>query len=407
MIKAMSVLRRTYHDGAIHFQKDSDEKTDGILTVSKENLKRLKYPEWAPTWDPKDDHAFQNPKPFKHVDRGFAGDAAFKSLRDVEGVKFRQISPKLGLEVEGIQLSSLTDQQKNDIALLVEEKGVVAFKKQDFKNQSFEEIKNWGRYFGPLHVHPTSGAPLNHPEFHMTFRRGSKKEQEKFFADRLNNVSWHSDVTYENQPPGITLFAMLQSGECGGDTQFLDMFEIYDRLSPLMKEKLDGLKAVHTSKEQASAAKQEGGIERKDVIDSIHPVVRYHPVLKRKSLFVHRGFTRKILGLKTEESDNLLLFLFNHTAACLDAHVRMQYEEDTVVVWDNRRTLHTRTMDWDSEDIRHAFRVTSIGERPVGSQEEFESWTPELEEANIKLTDHYINLSAEEYFNEVIAKERK
>lgn len=399
----MSVLRRTYNDGAIHFQKDSDEKTDGILTISKENLKKLKYPEWAPTWDPKDDHQFKNPKPFKHIDRGLFGDASFESLK-VDGVKFKKTSPKLGLEVEGIQLSSLNNKQKDDLALLVEKHGVVSFKKQDFKNQSFEEIKNWGKYFGPLHVHPTSGAPLNEPEFHMTFRRGSKQEQVKFFQDKLNNISWHSDVSYENQPPAITLFAMLQSGESGGDTQFIDMIEVYDRLSPLFKDKIDDLKAVHTSKEQASAARAEGGIERKEVIDSIHPVARYHPVLKKKSLFVHRGFTRKILGLKSEESDNLLLFLFNHTVSCLDAHVRFQWEEDTVVIWDNRRVLHTRTMDWDSDVIRHAFRLTTVGEIPISNQEEYENWTPELEEHNISLTDYYNSLSAEEYYNKVISK---
>lgn len=400
----MSILYRTYRDSSIHPQKGVDEKTNGILTVSQNDQKQLKHPDWAPTWDPKDDHAFENPKPFKHVDRGFFGDPTFESLRSVEGVSFRNVSPKLGLEVDGIQLSSLSDKQKDDLALLVEQRGVVAFKNQDFKHQSFEDIKKWGSYFGPLHVHPTSGAPLNQPEFHLTFRRGSKEEYNQFFDDRLNNVGWHTDVSYENQPPGITLFAMLQTGESGGDTQFLDTIEIYDRLSQLLKDKLDGLEVIHTSKDQATAARQEGGIERKVPIDSIHPLVRYHPVLKKKSLFAHRGFARRILGLKVEESDNLLLFLFKHINSCLDAHVRLSWDENTVVIWDNRRVLHTRTLDWDSEDIRHAFRLTTLAERPVGSEPEYESWTPELEEEKLRLIDHYINLSPQEYYDEVLSK---
>lgn len=400
----MSLLYRKYRDSSIHPQKGVDEKTNGVLTVSKDDQEHLKFPKWAPAWDSKDNHGFQNPRPFKFIDRGFYGDPSFESLRSIEGVVFKKISPNLGLEVNGIQLSSLSDKQKDDLALLVEQRGVVAFRNQDFKHQSFEEIKEWGSYFGPLHVHPTSGAPLDQPEFHLTFRRGSKKEHERFFNDRLNNVGWHTDVSYENQPPGITLFAMLQTGESGGDTQFIDTIEVYNRLSPLLKDKLDGLEVIHTSKDQAAAAREEGGIERKEPIDSIHPLVRYHPVLKKKSIFAHRGFSRRILGLKPEESDNLLLFLFKHTNSCLDAHVRLSWDENTVVIWDNRRVLHTRTLDWDSEDIRHAFRLTTLAERPVGSQKEYDNWSPELEEENLKVVDHYIKLTPQEYFDEVLSK---
>lgn len=399
----MATLGTVNYDEQIHFHDDSDQTTNGISTVSKDNLKRLQFPEWAPTWDKTHDHKFEHIKPFKHQDRGLFGDPNFQSLRDVPGVSFSYVSPKLGLEIDGLQLSKLSNKQKDDLALLIEKHGVIAFKNQNFKHQPFDEIKDWGRYFGPLHVHPTSGAPLNHPEFHLTFRRGGKDEQKKHFADKLHNIAWHSDVTYETQPPGITAFAMLQTGESGGDTQFLDMFEAYDRLSPLLRDKLDGLKVLHTSKNQAFFAKQTGGIERKSAIDSIHPLVRYHPVLKRKGLFINKSFSRKILGLKTEESDNLLLFLLNHIESCLDAHVRLNWNENTVVVWDNRRVLHTATTDWDSDEIRHAFRVTSIAERPVGSEEELNAWTPERELENISLTDYYLGLSAADYYDKFIA----
>ena len=399
----MTTLGNINYDEAIHFHNDSDSKSNtGILTVSKDNLSKTEFPEWAPTWDIKHDHAFKDIEPFKHIDRGFAGDPEFKSLKNIDGASFKKVSPKLGLAIDGIQLSKLNDQQKNDLALLVAQYGVIAFRNQDFKHQSFDEIKDWGKYFGPLHVHPTSGAPLNHPEFHLVYRRGSEEEQKKHFKDKLHNIAWHSDVSYENQPPAFTLFSMLQTGESGGDTQFLDMFEVYDRLSPLMKDKIDDLQVLHTSKDQAYFAKLSGGIERKDPSNSIHPLVRYHPVLKRKCLFISKSFSRKILGLKTEESDDLLIFLLNHIESCLDAHVRLNWDENTVVVWDNRRVLHTATTDWDSSDIRHAFRVTTIGERPIRNQQEYENWTPEQEKERIRLTDYLSNLSAADYYEKVI-----
>lgn len=400
----MVLFKPTGYGGSIHFQKESDEKSQNVLTISKDNLEKLDHPEWAPTWDPRDDHAFEHIAPFKHVDRGFFGDPTFKHWKDNKNITLREVSPNFGLEVDGIQLSNLTDKQKDDLALLVEKRGVIAFKNQDFKYQSFEEIKAWGKYFGPLHIHPTSGAPLNQPEFHMTFRRGSKEEQQKYFHDRLNNILWHSDITYDNQLPGITLFAMLQTGVSGGDTQFLDMFEIYDRLSPLMKDKLEGLMVLHSSRGQADSAIKSGSIQRKDVIDSIHPLIRYHPVLKRKFLFLNRVFATRILGLKTEESNDLMLFLIKHIESCLDAHVRFNWDANTVVVWDNRRVLHTATNDWESDDIRHAFRVTTLAERPVGSEEEYNNWTPEKEIENINLTKYVTGLNATEYYERFIEK---
>ena len=122
--------------------------------------------------------------------------------------------------------------------------------------------------------------------------------------------------------------------------------------------------------------------------------------LQQKSLYINNLFSKRILGLKTEESENLMAFLNKHSSSCLDAHVRFQWDENTVVLWDNRRVLHTATADWNTTDIRHAFRVTTMAERPVETEEEYENWSPEQEEENIKLTEHYLSLSPAEYYKE-------
>lgn len=391
----MSILAREYTGLGIHFNKEEDSVKDGILTVSQEEYDRLKYPQFAPSWDPRQSLKFKNPEPFVYEDRGLYADPTFSSLL-TENVKVKPITPKLGLEVKGIQLSQLSPQQKDDLALLVEQRGVVAFRDQDFKDLSFDKLKNWGEYYGPLHVHPTSGAPIGQPEFHIVYRRGNKDEQKHLFARHTNLIGWHSDVSYENQPPGITVLCMLQTGS-GGDTQFVDAIEAYDRLSDTMKKFLDGLQAVHTSKEQINDAIAGGGIARKLGIDSIHPIVRWHPVLKKKSLFINSNFTTRILGLKEEESNAILEFLLNHLNTCLDAHIRANWDERTVVVWDNRRLIHTATFDWDSAALRHCFRITTLAERPVGSEEEYKKWTPQGEKKFIKNTEDYINLVPSEF----------
>lgn len=42
----------------------------------------------------------------------------------------------------------------------------------------------------------------------------------------------------------------------------------------------------------------------------------------------------QIVGCKKEESDALLSFLFDHISKSLDTHVRVKWDQKSVVVWD-------------------------------------------------------------------------
>lgn len=50
-------------------------------------------------------------------------------------------------------MSKLNDEQKNELALLIAERGVVIFRNQDFKDIGAQKQKEFGEYFGKLHVH--------------------------------------------------------------------------------------------------------------------------------------------------------------------------------------------------------------------------------------------------------------
>lgn len=71
-------------------------------------------------------------------------------------LKVTKLTPVIGTEIRGLQLSQLNDQQKDELALLIAERGVVVFRDQDFKDIGVEKQKEFGRYFGPLHIHVQS-----------------------------------------------------------------------------------------------------------------------------------------------------------------------------------------------------------------------------------------------------------
>jgi sulfonate dioxygenase len=93
-------------------------------------------------------------QPFEHYEHGKDADPSFPNLLK-EGSQIEDITASIGAEVSGIQLSQLDDKGKDELALLVAQKKVVAFRDQDFASLPIEKALEFGRYFGRLHIHPT------------------------------------------------------------------------------------------------------------------------------------------------------------------------------------------------------------------------------------------------------------
>ncbi|KAH8648165.1 hypothetical protein BGZ60DRAFT_521101 [Tricladium varicosporioides] len=323
-----------------------------------------KYPTYLPTWNPT--QKYPPLEPFTHVEHGIAADTSFSDLLP-SGTKHTKLTPTIGSEVTGIQLSTLTSAGKDQLALLVAQRKVVAFRDQDFADLPLEKALEFGGYFGRHHIHPTSGSPEGFPELHIVHRYGppGTSEFDSFLAGRNSSVSWHSDVSYEAQPPGTTFLYLLDGPEVGGDTLFVDQVEAYNRLSEGLKERLHGLSAVHSGFEQAAFSREKpDGVVRREPVKNVHPLVRVHPATGEKALFVNTGFTRSIEGLKKEESEALLQFLFNHIGRGIDYQARVKWAPGTVVVWDNRVTAHSATLDWSTGERRHLARITPQAEKP-------------------------------------------
>lgn len=235
---------------------------------------------------------------------------------------------------------------------------------QDFADLTIPDALKFGGYFGRHHVHPTSGQPKGFPEIHLVHRGADDGSVNNFFQEHINSITWHSDVTYEEQPPGTTFLYLLDGPLAGGDTLFANQAAAYRRLSPEFRRRLHGLEALHSGFEQAENSRVRGSIVRRAPVANIHPIVRTHPVTGEKALFVNPQFTRKIIGLKKEESDYLLNFLYDHVAKGQDFQARVKWAAGTVVVWDNRVTAHSALLDWEHGARRHLARITPQAERP-------------------------------------------
>jgi taurine dioxygenase len=82
-----------------------------------------------------------------------------------------------------------------------------------------------------------------------------------------------------------------------------------------------------------------------DEYSNEHPIVRTHPETGKKILYVNWTYTKQIIGLKKEESDEILKKIFEHQAR-LDLTCRFNWTENAVAMWDNRSVLHYAIADF-------------------------------------------------------------
>ena len=96
--------------------------------------------------------------------------------------------------------------------------------------------------------------------------------------------------------------------------------------------------------------------------EAVHPIVRTHPVTRAKCLFVNRGFTKRIEGLKKHESDALLDMLIRHCETP-EFQCRFRWEKHSIAFWDNRCTQHLAIWDY-YPNVRSGYRVQIRGFDP-------------------------------------------
>ncbi|KAF7374759.1 Alpha-ketoglutarate-dependent taurine dioxygenase [Mycena sanguinolenta] len=289
-------------------------------------------------------------EPLKEVqvsDRGLLADPTKKNLFGA-AQKVRHLTPTIGTELLGIDLRQLTEAQKDELALLVAERGAVFFRDQELDIHGQLDL---ARHFGPLHKHATTPIPRNGlEEVHVVYNDSSRRPDPSSFS-KLE--LWHTDVSYEIQPPSTTSLKILTGPEVGGDTLWSSGL--------VTSYNCKGLSAVHSAVAQADGARAAGLNVRREPIETIHPVVRVHP---RHRLEEYLCFTRRIVGLPKAESDAILSLLFHQISENPDFQVRFKWEKNSIAFWDNRIVTHSAIFDfWPA--TRHALRATPHGEKPM------------------------------------------
>jgi len=187
--------------------------------------------------------------------------------------------------------------------------------------------------------------------------------------------SWHTDVTFIDRIPAISILRAVTLPAYGGATTWANTVAAYQNLPVPLQALVDRLWAVHSNVYDYAGAADEirtGGVDvkveqhRKQFVSTLfeteHPVVRVHPETGERSLVLGH-FVRRFVGFTSAET-NALFQLLQNRVTDLDNTVRWQWQPGDLAIWDNRATQHYGVADYDDQP-RRLHRITLAGDVPV------------------------------------------
>ena len=295
-----------------------------------------------------------------------------------------KLAKHLGARITGVDLSQpLDDATFAQVSKAFFDNEVVVFPQQKLTP---EQQIAFTRRFGVLEHHVRKEARLAaHPEIFIL--SNILDENGKAIGAQDAGRFWHSDLSYKREPSLLSaLYAVripVRNGKPLGDTHFASSTAAYDALPAAMKQKLQGLKNIHSYRDYRlkNYAAQQDEMRRgirtvqehaptpeqlASVPDMATPVVRVHPITGRKGLFVNEGHTSHMFGMPREEGDALLRQLYDHITSPEFVYTH-HWTAGDLLMWDNIAVQHKATFDYDPLP-RLLYRTTVRGPAVVGTE---------------------------------------
>lgn len=269
-------------------------------------------------------------------------------------LEITQLNGYFGAEVSGFDMADVDDSTRDELRKAWLDHKVLVVRDQ---HVTIEEHIAFGRLFGELEEHPFTEGIEGYPEIVMLEAGGDS-------GKRFVAAGWHSDVTWRAEPSMGSILRGRIVPDVGGDTCFADATAAYERLPRDLKDLVDDAYAIHDyarvfARRVDPAEKEE---VRAKYPPQRHPVIRTHPETGARGIYTNIGFTSHIEGMSDEESEKTLRRL---ELQMMDPsiQIRVSWEPDTFVMWDNRAVQHSATTDFLPAH-RIMERVTVIGDRP-------------------------------------------
>ena len=260
-------------------------------------------------------------------------------------MRFEQVGQSFVAEVMDVDLGRISDSEFRVLYKAWLEFGVLRIRGQSLNDG---ELQRFSNRFGPLEEIP--------------YGKISEEEKQKIknrYVTVISNIevdgkpigglgnkeaTWHSDMTYIEDPPPASILMSLEVPELGGDTHFSDQKAAYLSLPNELVSRIETLSIKHNAAHTSVGDLRRGFDPIKDPREApgaVHPIVRTHDETQEKMLYLGRRELAYVVGFALEESEQLLNEVWRYAAMSENVWTQ-QWEIGDVIIWDNRRVLHRR-----------------------------------------------------------------
>ncbi|RYE52915.1 MAG: TauD/TfdA family dioxygenase [Rhizobiaceae bacterium] len=304
------------------------------------------------------------------------------------GITVRDLGPQFsfGSVVDGVTYDTLADESvRGRLKALFEDRGLIVFENVEPSQKMHVAISD---VFGPLKDHPTKTTARVDQDSHpgvIDMHSKPAPEDDDTGKVLLNGRKvvryspWHFDHCYNDELNRAGVLRVLVNSPEGGRTGFADGVELYESLSPELRERIDGLNVIYELDVRLSKmrfGRPEGFKvfpEQSWVLNNVREGLTFpramHPAVWSRDngdKVLHVG-AWMAFGLEHHEDPEGEALL---EAVCQEINEKANgywhnWKDTDMVIWDNWRMLHAVEGN-DPQYERRSQRTTIKGDYGLG-----------------------------------------
>ncbi len=265
----------------------------------------------------------------------------------------------VGAEIRGLDVRRLDDLNFRLVHRAWIDHQVLLFRGQQLGDA---ELIAFSRRFGSLDVAPNQETGqrfvAGYPEIYVV---SNVVENGRAIGSLGSGEAvWHTDMSYQVDPPKASVLYALEVPASGGDTGFVNMYAAYEVLPEALKARLAGLRVKHDGTYNSGGYVRYGVTATDDPVaapGALHPLVCTHPESARRTLYLGRRRNAYIDGLPLAESEALLDEIWAY-ATRGEFTWYNHWKLGDLVMWDNRCVMHRReAFDATCRRIMHRTQI--------------------------------------------------
>lgn len=289
----------------------------------------------------------------------------WRSAASGRGLKVTDLAEHVGTSIEGIALGD--DHDDEMVAILraaCVARTLLLFRGQEQLSPG-DYLAFANRFGGRPDLHSLRHYCL--PDHHEIFVVGNVHEQQAKVGSAKVGLNWHTDHYHLPEPGLFTYLHAIQVPEGQGDTRYANGIAAYEALPTEKRAEIEGLKVLHSRARLfrnlfPEASEEEMEAERRKIPDVVHPLVRTHPEIGKRGLYLGGEWGSCIEGLAADEAQVLYDELLHHMIQDRFSY-RHRWQPGDVLMSDNRCSLH-RASEWDEANrVRRLHRIIMIDDR--------------------------------------------